>query len=255
MLRPQQVALAIIVVLLILMAYQFWFKNSEMNTESIRVCGTDCRNYNVHREHHDPEAAAKILQEIVDKNRTLIEHLKSKYLNSGGGSGGFDPEKNNRIDVIHASELYPVASEKMYASALTGIETREYLQERIQQLIKNYSPDKIYEISPNNSQGVTSYAEDKRTLILCLRNKTPDANGVYELHAINDLFYVVLHELAHVMNDKFQHTEESGFWPLFKFLLINATECGIYTPVDYSKHPMVYCGLDLTYNPYYDKRL
>jgi hypothetical protein len=57
------------------------------------------------------------------------------------------------------------------------------------------------------------------------------------------------------MNDKMNHSEESGFWPLFKFMLVNAVDCGIYTPIDYAAHPVVYCGLKLSYNPYYDSRL
>lgn len=274
MIERRQIVIAVIVILLLIVIYQSWFKYSQLNTEAISLCdaqpmgstelqhntvavvgGKECMNYNVHREHHDPEAAAQILQELNRRANVLIDHLKEKYLSE---SQTGDPDKSGRIDVVGGSELFPTmhpSYEQLYASNMTGVAVREFLQERIEQLIRNYSNDRVYEISPLNSSGVTSYAEDKRTLILCLRHKKPNKDGVYELHDIQTCVFVLLHELAHCMNDKMQHTEESNFWPLFKFLLVNATECGIYTPSDYSKKPISYCGMELSYNPYYDARL
>lgn len=244
-----------LILLLLVLFYNFYFRNSELNTEAISLCSVSpsggCMNYNVHREHHDPEAAAKVLQEIVHKNEGLLAYLDKKYLDT---TIHIDPDKGGRIDVIPTTELYSGVTD-LPIKGPAGVEMREYLQERVKQLLDNYDPTNIYEISPNNSSGVTSYAENKKKLILCLRNKKPNKNGYYDLHDVNDLYYVTLHELAHIMNDKMNHSEESGFWPLFKFLLINATECGVYTPVDYSKKPMVYCGLALSYNPYFDARL
>ena len=64
------------------------------------------------------------------------------------------------------------------------------------------------------------------------------------------LMFVVLHELTHMMNNKWDH--HLDFWLLFKFLLTNAADIGIYSPVNYKIYPINYCGLDLYYNPYFD---
>ena len=45
--------------------------------------------------------------------------------------------------------------------------------------------------------------------------------------------FVAIHEIAHIMTLSVGHTEE--FWNNFKFLLENAVELNIYTPVDYKK--------------------
>jgi predicted metal-dependent hydrolase len=62
--------------------------------------------------------------------------------------------------------------------------------------------------------------------------------------------FVATHEIAHIMTTSVGHTEE--FWNNFKFLLENAVELKLYTPVDYKKEPEGYCGMDITDNPYYD---
>ena len=63
-------------------------------------------------------------------------------------------------------------------------------------------------------------------------------------------FFVVLHELAHIMTKSIGHTKE--FWNNFKFLLQNAADIGVYTPIDYKRKPKEYCGMKITDNPYYD---
>ena len=213
-------------------------KYSEYNTKTVK-CDACKEGYDVHREHHDPEQAAKLIAEINSRNQRLIDHMRSKYLHNP--NPGWSPEKSGAIDVIPAAEIF---SEKSSAA------TNEFLQDRVSQLINNYESDNISEISPLNSKGNTSYTENKKHLVLCLRRKTPDAAGLYQLHDINTMMFVVVHELSHMMNNGFGHTEgPRGFWSLFKFMLENAVEAGIYTPVDYSKQPILYCGLLLTYNP------
>jgi hypothetical protein len=254
------VLFAVIVLVLIVLTWQYLFRYSPLNTKPIGACtgvGSDqsCEYYYVHREHDDAAAAASLMNEITRRNEVLIEYITSKYDKSG--VSGVDPDKGGRIDVVAGSELYPseVNWEELQNSQVAGVSIREYLHERIHQLMTHYSQNRLYEISPLNKTGVTSYAEDKTTLILCLRHKTPNADGVYELHDINTMMFVVLHELAHMMNDRWGHDKESHFWTLFKFLLANAIECQIYAPIDYGYHPIVYCGLKLSYNPYYDPRL
>ena len=252
----KNILLAFIIICSLILLYTGWFKYSVMNTRPIGICtnATGCETYYVHREHSDPEAAAKLLEQITERNDTLIKYLRNKYETT---SSTADPDKSGKIDIVHGSELYPdsITYSSLYESTMSNISIREYLHERIEQLISHYSQNRLYEISPLNSSGVTSYSEDKKKLILCLRKKVPNEQGVYELHDINTMMFVVLHELAHMCNDQWGHSKESNFWVLFKFLLVNSVECGIYEPVNYGPTPIVYCGLPLTYNPYYDSRL
>jgi hypothetical protein len=66
----------------------------------------------------------------------------------------------------------------------------------------------------------------------------------------NTLMFVAIHELSHIMTKSIGHKTE--FWQNFKFLLENAKESGIHTPVDYKKEPKEYCGMTIHDNPYYD---
>lgn len=220
-----------------------YFKFSRWNTKKVK-CASCIEGYNVHKEHHNPEEAAKLIAEINRRNIKLIEYLKKKYVNDPNPS--WNPDKSGLIDVIPMSEIF---SEKHIGT------TNEFLQQRVNQLIENYDSKNITEISPLNSQGNTSYTENKSKLVLCLRHKSP-TNGKYELHDPNTMMFVVIHELAHMMNDGFGHTDgPRGFWALFKFLLQNGVESGVYVPVDYYSQPITYCGLLLSYNPLYDPRL
>ena len=61
---------------------------------------------------------------------------------------------------------------------------------------------------------------------------------------------ILIHELAHIMTTSEGHKQE--FWQNFKFLLEQAKAANIYEPVDYKKNPELYCGMDISDNPYYD---
>jgi predicted metal-dependent hydrolase len=233
----------ILVIVILFVYYHLSYRYGHRNTKKVAPCNT-CETYNVHREHNDSSAAAGILEEVTKRNKMLIEHLRQKY-HKADSSDNMDPTKNNRIDIVPGSELF-----NLHADDLRKVASKEYLQERIEQLLNNYNSDKIYEISPLNSENVTSYTEEKKTLILCLRKKEKNGSGHNELHDINTIMFVVIHELAHMMNDMWGHKQD--FWMLFKFMLMNAVEAKIYTPIDYSRSPIVYCGLMLTYNPLFD---
>ena len=217
-------------IVILLLLFIIWIKHSKysrFNTNQVKSCESGvCETYNVHNEHNDQQDAADLLSQITTRIEKMINHLENKYVKQSG----FDPEEST-------TENYT---------------TTVYIQERINQLVYNYNDDRVYEISPLNKENVTSYSENKRTLILCLREKIADVNGQHQLHDINTMMFVVLHEMAHIMNDKWGHTQDSNFWQLFKFLLDNAVEIDLYEPVNYKIEPIVYCGLKLTYNPYFD---
>lgn len=237
----RQLFYAVIIIFTVYLLIVF-IKYSAYNTSKRTGCD-QCREYYVHNIHTNQDAAALLINEINIRNRILIDHLRSKYLQSTAFS---DPYKSGRIDVIQPSEIYLGAIQKLDTNR---VESMNYVQERVEQLVSHYNEKSIYEISPLNKTNVTSYTQDKKTLILCLRHK----NGKHELHDINIMMFVVIHELSHMMNNQWGH--QTDFWTLFKFMLQNATECGTYQPVDYRLHPVRYCGIWIQYSPLFDNSL
>ena len=118
-------------------------------------------------------------------------------------------------------------------------------EERVKRLVKGFNPKKIMETLPTSEY--TAYSENKgEKLAFCLTKKKNEGNMIEP----NTLTFVSIHEVAHIMTKSVGHNKE--FWDNFKFLLENAKEIGIYSPVDYAKNPTEYCGMDITDNPYYD---
>lgn len=247
----------ILILIIICLFYYYYYRYSYYNTSPVSACTSgSCEKYNVHQFHDDKKEAANLMQEVTNRNSILIEHLKNKYLNNHF-KPGMDPLKSNRIDIVPESELSTWSAESMFDvnkyNDLKHLMESEYIQERVNQLTEHYNPRDIYEISPLNTSGVTSYTQDKKTLILCLRKKEKNESGQNELHDINTVMFVVIHELAHMANGQWGHG--TNFWILFKFMLENAVECGIYKPVDYKRYPIVYCGLKLNFSPLFDMTL
>nr|QQV29334.1 hypothetical protein K-LCC10_0079 [Kaumoebavirus] len=121
---------------------------------------------------------------------------------------------------------------------------------RVSRLLNNYNPDNIVENNPKNLEGTTSYTDKKgQTFVICLRKREKPT----VLHDLNILIFVTVHELGHLMSATYGHNDE--FWSNFKFILQNAADIGLYIPEDYSTNNVKYCGLEITYNPIYDKNL
>jgi hypothetical protein len=114
-------------------------------------------------------------------------------------------------------------------------------------LVERYNPHHIMENSMTSSD--TSYSENKgEKIVICLRDKTNPPG--YPLVDINTVMFVVLHEMAHLMTASLstgKHTPE--FWANFRRLLQDASQIGIYKPVNYSHTPVPYCGMEITDSP------
>ena len=151
-------------------------------------------------------------------------------------------ERNN---IQNASNLLARTTEKL-EYLVENIGQRYPDRENVQKLVKNFNPTTIKETLPTSE--FTAYSENKgEKIAFCLNKKKTDNNNLIDS---NTLMFVAIHEIAHIMTTSVGHTEE--FWNNFKFLLENAVEIKIYTPVDYKKEPEGYCGMDITDNPYYD---
>ena len=113
----------------------------------------------------------------------------------------------------------------------------------VQRLVKNFRPDNIVETA-TNSKKYTSYSINKgEKILLCLRSR----DNKNELADINTMMFVAIHELAHVACASTGHTEE--FWDIFRTLLVEAINIGVYVKQDYRKKPQPYCGMEITDSP------
>jgi len=110
------------------------------------------------------------------------------------------------------------------------------------QLKDNFNSRNITENTPGGKFAAFSVNKGEQ-LSICLRKVTDDT-----FIKDNLIYFVSIHEMAHVMTDEVGHTEK--FWDNMKYLLEQSHVLGFYTPEDYSKNPQSYCGLDITSTPY-----
>jgi hypothetical protein len=150
-----------------------------------------------------------------------------------------------RRNIQKASNLLASTTDKM--SSLVEYMGNKYSnRENVNRLVENFNPSTIKETLPTSEY--TAYSENKgEKLAFCLNKKKTDNDNLIDP---NTLTFVAIHELSHIMSATVGHNDE--FWNNFKFLLDNAVDMGIYTPIDYKKNPKNYCGMDITDNPYYD---
>jgi len=168
----------------------------------------------------------------------------------------------NRNNVIYIETYtgtkYLVANDTMKqdtANLLDSIvknmfKLKKYLYEKIKdypdyalyinQLNNNLNEDKtiIYETDPNSD--LTSYSVNKgEEVAFCLKSKKTG-----QLHDINLMTYVAIHEMAHIGCPETGHGEL--FKKIFKFLTETAIELKLYKKIDYNMAPVEYCGMTLS---------
>jgi hypothetical protein len=98
---------------------------------------------------------------------------------------------------------------------------------------------KFREKSRSDKYNHASYTVNKgKSMVFCIKNPNEMSDEFYNF---NDLVFVGLHELAHVMTKDTQGHDQA-FWFNFKRLLRTAVEMGLYKSQDYSKYPVEYCG-------------
>ncbi len=100
----------------------------------------------------------------------------------------------------------------------------------------------IYITETPCDENYTSYTINKgEKIVFCIRDKLFN-----NIHNINTIMYVVLHEMSHIACPEIGHTEL--FRKIFKFLLIEGNKINIYVLADYDKNPVDYCGMTITEN-------
>jgi len=108
---------------------------------------------------------------------------------------------------------------------------------RVKLLTKRYDSRNVSEGTSKN--GYSSYSVNKgERIVLCIRQS--DGQFVDD----NDVFYVTVHELAHLATNEIGHTD--GFWKTFKFLINQAIRYQLYEYRNYDRKPVQYCGISIS---------
>jgi predicted metal-dependent hydrolase len=97
----------------------------------------------------------------------------------------------------------------------------------------------IHIMETPSDEKYTSYTVNKgEKIYFCLRSKV-----LNEIHDMNTLLYVVIHEMSHIACPEYGHTPL--FYDIFRFLLRVSIDIGIYKDVDYRYKPQDYCGMTI----------
>jgi predicted metal-dependent hydrolase len=153
---------------------------------------------------------------------------------------------NNKIYRIHKSPDQSTAVdllsqvEKRLEKLINRLEqinksgTDNGMKQYYQRLIDKKDKLELIENAPGGRD--TSYTINKESIVLCMRS-----GKTGELHDINLIMYVAIHELAHVACPEIDHT------PLYKSIFVSllkeADRIGIYKPENYKINPVEYCGM------------
>jgi len=123
---------------------------------------------------------------------------------------------------------------------IESVKNKKSKRESIDRL-DNFNSKKITENIPGSMY--VAYSVNKgEELSICIRDKETE-----DFLDRNTVIFVAIHELAHIMSKDTGHTQE--FWSNMKYLLEEAIKINIYTLVDYSKNPVMYCGMKIDNTP------
>jgi hypothetical protein len=124
------------------------------------------------------------------------------------------------------------------ARAFIEAATTAYPDDRNVRRIQKHWTGTISEIPQTET---IAYAIEKKELYMCVR----DAKG--EVQSLDDLLFVLLHELSHIMNETYGHGDD--FWKQFKKTLEMANKLGYLPYKDYDSYSVKVCGKQISSNP------
>jgi hypothetical protein len=162
-------------------------------------------------------------------------------------------EKSGKIDVISSvnNKKYSVIKTGDYAAAadmLASLEDKarafiaaasaKYPNDTTIKRIQKYWTGSLTEIPQSDT---IAYALDKKEIFMCVRDEAG------EVQKLDDLLFVLLHELSHVMNSSYGH--DAPFWKQFKRTLEMANKLGYLPYKNYDEYSVTVCGKTITSNP------
>jgi hypothetical protein len=170
----------------------------------------------------------RYIKSPVDGNVYAIRRGKDKSMEFLIESANILAEINHRINLLinHIDKKYGKGSE-FYINA--------------KMLKSSYHPGVISEAAIDKRY--TTFTINKQDMHICLRTRNQD-DKTYD---INLLMYVIIHELAHMANFTANGYPIEGhgkeFKNIFKMLVKDAIEIGVYRYVNYEIEPKEYCGI------------
>lgn len=162
------------------------------------------------------------------------------YIESNTGTKFLVHKDNNKQE---KANLLGQLVENLYTLKNHLVKNKDKFPEHtnhIKMLSDNFKESKttVYETDPESN--LTSYSVNKgEELSFCLRSKKTG-----ELHDINLLTYVGIHEISHIACPEIGHGDL--FKKIFRVFAQEAVNIGIYKKVDYSEVPIEYCGMILS---------
>lgn len=167
------------------------------------------RGYRIHVESH------------INGRKYLVKPTKNKT-KSAELLSILEQKKNALCDHLKSKSEYK-----------TNNNVKRLLNNRnvvIEEVAKKYGNEAAYSINKGERIGI------------CLKSKS----GSFENE--NNMFFVLMHELAHIMSKDYGHHDQ--FWKNFALLIENAIEAKLYKNVKYKRNPQEYCGHVISHNPY-----
>jgi hypothetical protein len=170
---------------------------------------------------------------------TLLNDNRIEFLADDGNKYKIKDEKNIEFNKKKANML---ATVNMKANKIV-----KHMKENHLPTVK--IANKTYERFKNTIIGETAngwkdgagHTLSKGPIYICLRNEDGTFNDE------NDVFFVVLHELAHVMSDSYGHGEE--FKQNFNFIVLLAVKEKLWKDPRYEDQNVTYCGTTVTTSP------
>ena len=170
---------------------------------------------------------------VFNDNRILIEAFNNKkYLLVPTTDKSLLKEKANTLAKLN--EVAITLADKMYKNKIPNKKTAELLYNRLKTL-------KFAEVKLGDTS--TAYTLNKSQEIgFCLVDKKTK-----KLINFDDLKFVLLHELAHVMSESLGHGEE--FQINFEFIVKLAIKLKLWKDLKYEENNKNICGTTVTTSP------
>jgi WLM domain len=210
---PINIFVTSVVVVVVLILYCCKKRSEGLTLVPIRS-KVDGNVYEVIGSYKDPHKAADLFAGVNKSAIKFLNHLKREYY--------INRDKDPDVSI-----------------------KPEHHRDIVRRIVENYNYEELKETNPTGKNGTSYTIEKGESVYMCLRSKE-----TLEFQDENTILFVFLHELAHVGNKEWQHTEI--YWRIFKFVLSEAVRAGIYKSVDYKLYPIHYCGLSIDYNPLED---
>lgn len=169
----------------------------------------------------------------------LIALLQNKYIKSNYDNNYYkiqNRENNQSLD-------YLIKLRKIIRYLTLNLNTNNIIYRKykkgFEKLLRISNTIKISEVELNVNN-TTSYTINKgEEIVMCIRNKN-------NFSPLNEIIYVLIHELSHIICPDLGHTE--NFYKINIFLLKEAIRLKLYINKNYNENPKEYCGIELNEN-------